>query len=245
MLLKQLYLESLGHASYFVGSEETGESLVLDVRRDVGECFDEARRHAEQLRRTLQGKILKLPDHVEVYPTHVAGSLCGGTIGSRLSTTIGYERRMNHPGQHRRQAGIRARVHQSRSSAGGAALLAADAQAEHRGAAAARRAGRAARAPRRGARPAAPAGGGGGRHPLAGGVRGAHPRRAQHRARPDLPDPGGAPCCPRPARSCWCWTRPRACGRRSGTCCAAATICPAAGSPAACGPGGPPARSST
>jgi hydroxyacylglutathione hydrolase len=44
---------------------------------------------------TLQQKILTLPDHVEVYPTHVAGSLCGGHIGSRLSTTVGYERRMN------------------------------------------------------------------------------------------------------------------------------------------------------
>jgi hydroxyacylglutathione hydrolase len=32
---------------------------------------------------------------VEVYPTHVSGSLGGGSIGSRLSTTIGYERRMN------------------------------------------------------------------------------------------------------------------------------------------------------
>jgi hydroxyacylglutathione hydrolase len=32
---------------------------------------------------------------VEVYPTHVSGSLCGGSIGSRLSTTVGYERRMN------------------------------------------------------------------------------------------------------------------------------------------------------
>lgn len=38
---------------------------------------------------------LPLPDFVEVFPTHVAGSLCGGNIGSRLSTTIGYERRMN------------------------------------------------------------------------------------------------------------------------------------------------------
>jgi hydroxyacylglutathione hydrolase len=32
---------------------------------------------------------------VEVFPTHVAGSLCGGNIGSRLSTTVGYERRAN------------------------------------------------------------------------------------------------------------------------------------------------------
>lgn len=209
MFLKQFYLESLGHASYFLGSEDTGEALVLDVRRDVEAYFAEARsqgmriRYAcdthqhndyvtgicelpargdvellagarselgypvtpmtdgdilqmgevqvqflhtpghtpehisllitdlsrgeepailfsggallvgdiarpdllggeEETRRsatmfceTLQSKILTLPDFVEVYPTHVSGSLCGGSIGSRLSTTIGYERRMN------------------------------------------------------------------------------------------------------------------------------------------------------
>lgn len=209
MYFKQFYLESLGHASYFLGSEETGEALVLDVRRDVDIYFetahcqgmqiryaadthqhndyltgicelperenvqligsaradldypiramgdgdrlemgeivfealqtpghtpehmsflvtdrnrgeepvmllsggallvddvgrpdllgseDEIRQHAGQLCQTLQEKILKLPDYVQVYPTHVAGSLCGGSIGSRLSTTIGYERRMN------------------------------------------------------------------------------------------------------------------------------------------------------
>ncbi|MDB9529746.1 MBL fold metallo-hydrolase [Oscillatoria sp. CS-180] len=209
MFFKQFYLESLGHASYLIGSEETGEALVLDVRRDVDTYFETAqhqgmqikyaadthqhndyltgicelpergdvqligsaraelgysvkgmgdgdrlemgeivfeamqtpghtpehmsflvtdrgrgdepvlllsggallvddvgrpdllgsdediRRHAGQLCQTLQEKILKLPDYVEVYPTHVAGSLCGGSIGSRLSTTIGYERRMN------------------------------------------------------------------------------------------------------------------------------------------------------
>jgi hydroxyacylglutathione hydrolase len=209
MLFKQFYLESLGHASYFVGSEQTGEAFVLDVRRDVEAYFAEAREQgmriryaadthqhndyvtgicelpergdiellagaraelhypvrsmsdgerlqmgevlidflhtpghtpehvsllitdrsrgeepvmlfsggallvgdvarpdllggAEETRRnaamfchTLRDKVLALPDFVEVYPTHVAGSLCGGSIGSRLSTTIGYERRMN------------------------------------------------------------------------------------------------------------------------------------------------------
>lgn len=209
MIFKQFYLESLGHASYMVGSERTGEALVLDVRRDVDNYFKEARaqgmriayaadthqhndyltgicelpvrgevqllasaraelgykarplgeadrlevgevvfevmqtpghtpehisilvtdrsrgdepalllsggallvadvarpdlldggeqtrRLAADMCRTLQEKILTLPDHVEVYPTHVTGSLCGGHIGSRLSTTIGYERRMN------------------------------------------------------------------------------------------------------------------------------------------------------
>lgn len=209
MYFQQFYLESLGHASYFIGSEKTGEALVLDVRRDVDIYFEAARSqgmqvkyaadthqhndylsgicelpergevqligsgranlgykvrsmgdgdrlemgevvfevlhtpghtpehisllvrdrsrgeepvmllsggallvddvgrpdllgsaediqsHASQLCQTLQGKILNLPDYVQVYPTHVAGSLCGGSIGSRLSTTIGYERRMN------------------------------------------------------------------------------------------------------------------------------------------------------
>jgi hydroxyacylglutathione hydrolase len=209
VILKQFYLESLGHASYLVGSEETGEALILDPQRDVDVYFREARdqalriryvadthqhndyvsgicefapraqvellsgaraelgyatrrlndrerltmgevvfealhtpghtpehigllisdrsrgddpcaylsggsllvgdvarpdllggrektqQHAAELCRTLQEKILKLPEYVEVYPTHVSGSLCGGSIGSRLSTTVGYERRMN------------------------------------------------------------------------------------------------------------------------------------------------------
>jgi hydroxyacylglutathione hydrolase len=209
MIFKQFYLPSLGHASYVIGSEQTGEALALDVRRDVdvyyqfaraealniryaadthqhndylsgvtelkqrsplelltgaraeigyrarkvghgtrlemGEVifevmetpghtpehisllvFDRSRgeepimllsggallvndvarpdllgeivtahKGAQDLRRTLSERILPLPDHVTVYPTHVSGSLCGGNIGSMLSTTIGYERRMN------------------------------------------------------------------------------------------------------------------------------------------------------
>jgi hydroxyacylglutathione hydrolase len=209
MIFQQFYVKSLGHASYLIGAETTGEALVFDVRRDVDTYFQTARQHglhlayaadshqhndyltgicelpqradvhllasaraelgyaarplhdsdrlemgevafevlhtpghtpehisllvtdrargdapvlllsggallvgdvarpdllgtqedtehhARELCRTLQEKILTLPDHVEVYPTHVAGSLCGGSIGSRLVTTIGYERRMN------------------------------------------------------------------------------------------------------------------------------------------------------
>ena len=40
MIFKQFYEESLGHASYLVGSEQTGEALVLDVRRDVDDYYD-------------------------------------------------------------------------------------------------------------------------------------------------------------------------------------------------------------
>lgn len=209
MIFKQFYEPSLGHASYLLGSEETGEALVLDVRRDVDDYYDfareqslriayaadthqhndyltgiteleargplellsgaraelgyrtrpledgerlslgeiefetlhtpghtpehisllvrdkdrgeeplmllsggallvadvarpdllgdeaEKRRNAKAMCKTLKEKILTLPDHVLVYPTHVAGSLCGGNIGSMLVTTIGYERRLN------------------------------------------------------------------------------------------------------------------------------------------------------
>jgi len=209
MIFKQFYLQSLGHASYLIGSEETGEALVLDVRRDVEPYFnfareqgvfiryaadthqhndyltgicelpqrspveilasaraelgyearplkdgerlkigevefevmhtpghtpehislvvrdyargdepvilfsggallvddvarpdllgdeDEAHQAARALGKSLKDKILTLPDHVMVFPTHVAGSLCGGNIGSMLFTTIGYEKRMN------------------------------------------------------------------------------------------------------------------------------------------------------
>ena len=209
MIFKQFYEESLGHASYLVGSEQTGEALVLDVRRDVDDYYDfanqqglrityaadthqhndyltgitqlqargplellsgaraelgyesrpledgarlsmgevefevlhtpghtpehisllvrdhdrgddplmllsggallvadvarpdllgdeaEKRKNAKAMCQTLREKILPLPDYVQVYPTHVAGSLCGGNIGSMLVTTIGYERRLN------------------------------------------------------------------------------------------------------------------------------------------------------
>jgi hydroxyacylglutathione hydrolase len=209
MIFKQFYEPSLGHASYLIGSEETREALVLDVRRDVDNYYEyacnqnlriayaadthlhndyltgitqlearatiellasaraelgyaarplddgerltmgevefetlhtpghtpehisllvrdkdrgddplmllsggvllvadvarpdllgdeaENRRNAKAMCRTLKEIILPLPDHVMVFPTHVAGSLCGGNIGSMLMTTIGYERRLN------------------------------------------------------------------------------------------------------------------------------------------------------
>ncbi|MPZ72335.1 MAG: MBL fold metallo-hydrolase [Nitriliruptorales bacterium] len=73
-----------------------GALLVGDLARpDLLGGEDEARAAARAFCKTLQAKILTLPDHVEVWPTHVAGSLCGANIGSRLSTTVGYERRTN------------------------------------------------------------------------------------------------------------------------------------------------------
>lgn len=47
---------------------------------------------ARQLFHTLHDKLFTLGDEIEIYPAHGSGSPCGGSIGDRLSSTIGYER---------------------------------------------------------------------------------------------------------------------------------------------------------
>jgi hydroxyacylglutathione hydrolase len=49
-------------------------------------------RFAHDLQRTLKEKILELPDHVVVYPTHGGGSFCAVGAGAEMTTTIGAER---------------------------------------------------------------------------------------------------------------------------------------------------------
>ncbi|MDQ4095568.1 MAG: MBL fold metallo-hydrolase [Actinomycetota bacterium] len=74
-----------------------GALLVGDLARpDLLGGEEGAKEAATEFCHTIQEKILwQLSDHVEVFPTHVSGSLCGGNIGSRLSTTLGYERKTN------------------------------------------------------------------------------------------------------------------------------------------------------
>ncbi len=50
---------------------------------------------AGKLYHSLHEKLLKLPDYVEIYPAHGAGSLCGRAIGAKYTSTIGYERKFN------------------------------------------------------------------------------------------------------------------------------------------------------
>ncbi|HPJ66283.1 MAG TPA: MBL fold metallo-hydrolase [Desulfobacteraceae bacterium] len=50
---------------------------------------------ADRLYHSLHDKLLKLPDYVEVYPAHGAGSLCGRSMGAKRTSTIGYERLYN------------------------------------------------------------------------------------------------------------------------------------------------------
>jgi hydroxyacylglutathione hydrolase len=44
---------------------------------------------------SLQNKIMKLEDYVEICPTHGAGSLCGKGMSGKRTSTIGYERHFN------------------------------------------------------------------------------------------------------------------------------------------------------
>jgi hydroxyacylglutathione hydrolase len=72
----------------------TGDSLFVgDAARP--DLAVDARDGAEDLFRSLH-RLVALGDGVEVYPGHVAGSLCGAAMSSKASTTIGFERRFNH-----------------------------------------------------------------------------------------------------------------------------------------------------
>jgi hydroxyacylglutathione hydrolase len=51
---------------------------------------------AEMMYDSLHGKLLKLPDEVEVYPAHGAGSMCGRNMSKETSSTIGEQRKFNH-----------------------------------------------------------------------------------------------------------------------------------------------------
>ncbi|MGH3000758.1 MAG: rhodanese-like domain-containing protein, partial [Gaiellaceae bacterium] len=72
----------------------TGDSLFVgDAARP--DLAVEPRDGAEDLFHSLH-RIADLGDGVEVYPGHVAGSLCGAAMSSKASTTVGFERRYNH-----------------------------------------------------------------------------------------------------------------------------------------------------
>jgi glyoxylase-like metal-dependent hydrolase (beta-lactamase superfamily II)/rhodanese-related sulfurtransferase len=71
----------------------TGDSLFVgDAARP--DLAVEAAAGAEGLFHSLR-RLVELGDGVEVYPGHVAGSLCGANLSSKPSTTIGFERRFN------------------------------------------------------------------------------------------------------------------------------------------------------
>ena len=76
----------------------TGDTLFVgDVGRPdlVGAQGHSPEAMAGLLYESLHEKLLRLPDPVEVYPAHGAGSLCGKNISRETSSTIGEQRRTN------------------------------------------------------------------------------------------------------------------------------------------------------
>ena len=50
---------------------------------------------AAQLHATLHAKFLSLPDEIEIFPAHQAGSACGVGLSGKPSSTLGFEKRWN------------------------------------------------------------------------------------------------------------------------------------------------------
>ena len=76
----------------------TGDTLFIgDVGRpDLLGSKMSAQELAGMLYDSLHDKLLALPNSVEVYPAHGAGSLCGRNISSETSSTIGQQRQFNY-----------------------------------------------------------------------------------------------------------------------------------------------------
>ncbi len=53
------------------------------------------RENAAELHRSVRDKLLSLPDGIEVYPAHFAGSACGAGMSGKPSSTIAFEKRWN------------------------------------------------------------------------------------------------------------------------------------------------------
>jgi len=75
----------------------TGDTLFVgDVGRPDLSANHTPQELAELLYRSLHEKLLTLPDEVEIFPAHGAGSLCGRQMSNERSSTIGKERRFNY-----------------------------------------------------------------------------------------------------------------------------------------------------
>jgi glyoxylase-like metal-dependent hydrolase (beta-lactamase superfamily II)/rhodanese-related sulfurtransferase len=74
----------------------TGDTLFVgDMGRPDLVGVEAARGLADNMYDTLTQKILPLNDGLMIYPGHGAGSLCGKSIGSMKSSTLGFERKYN------------------------------------------------------------------------------------------------------------------------------------------------------
>jgi hydroxyacylglutathione hydrolase len=76
----------------------TGDALLVGDagRPDLHAHGDRtAEEMARLLYRSLNERLLSLPDHLGLYPAHYSGSVCGRGLSANASSTIGFERRNN------------------------------------------------------------------------------------------------------------------------------------------------------
>ncbi len=80
-----------GDAPWFV---VTGDTLFVG---SIGrpDLLGREREMAGQLYDSLQAKLLHLPNELEIFPGHQAGSVCGAGLSGKPSSTIGFEKRWN------------------------------------------------------------------------------------------------------------------------------------------------------
>lgn len=79
----------------------TGDTLFIgdcgrpDLREGAGKIQLTRQELARQMYHSLREKLMKLPDEVIVYPAHGAGTLCGKSLSSAQSSTMGAEKMTN------------------------------------------------------------------------------------------------------------------------------------------------------
>src|SRR5439155_12325672 len=98
---------ALAHHAYLVTDHSRGEEpwlvltgdalLVGDAGRPDLHAHGEhtAEEMARTLYRSIAERLLTLPDHLALYPSHYSGSVCGRGLSANPSSTIGFERRNN------------------------------------------------------------------------------------------------------------------------------------------------------
>jgi glyoxylase-like metal-dependent hydrolase (beta-lactamase superfamily II) len=72
----------------------TGDTLFVGAigRPDL---VGKEREMAAQLHDSLHQKLLSLPNEIEIYPGHQAGSVCGAGLSGKPSSTLGFEKKWN------------------------------------------------------------------------------------------------------------------------------------------------------
>jgi hydroxyacylglutathione hydrolase len=98
---------ALAHHAYLVTDHTRGDDpwfvlsgdalLVGDAGRpDLHAHGDQTvEQMARTLYRSLSERLLTLPDHLVLYPSHYSGSVCGRGLSANPASTIGFERRHN------------------------------------------------------------------------------------------------------------------------------------------------------